>query len=592
MAQARALPAPPGVVRGEESVDSPAFFNAPRGKTDPQAELDATLESFFSDLEESDKQQNPQCRFIARRTWLDEQLRFDPARLPLRECRRYREWRTAMDPQGLTMVFPAGYLNNPGSMYGHTLLRVDGRDQDERTRLLAYTISFAAATDETNGLVFALRGLFGGYAGVFTMVPYYVKVREYSDMENRDLWEYQLALTQPEIERVLMHAWEMGPNWFEYYFFDENCAYHLLALLQVARPELDLVAPFRWWALPSDSLRSVTSQPGLVKQVVYRPANGTIVQQRLQTLTPQERELVRELGARRISASDPRIASLPPERAAATVEAAYDLVTYRRAIGSPGVPEPAALSRELLLARGGLDAPSQQPAIPAPQTRPDEGHGTARVGFGAGQRASRDFLELRMRATYHDLMDDDGGYTRGSQIEYFSLAARRLEGDLTRIEDFTPIEIRSVSPRNDFFSPWSWHVSAGWRREFLADGSEPLVGSLQGGLGGAWSAAGGRVLAYAMVDGRASQHHRLEDGYSLGVGGRLGAYVDPLPRWRLHAYARALGAVAGDHDAPRIAGLENRVTLARDFALRFDLSRSREHGRLFNAAGVSLLWYL
>jgi len=411
-------------------------------------------------------------------------------------------------------------------------------------------------------------------------------------MENRDLWEYQLALTQPEIERVLEHAWEMGPNWFEYYFFDENCAYHLLALLQVARPELDLVAPFRWWALPSDSLRAVTGQPGLIKQVIYRPANGTIVHHRLQDLAPQERELVRELGERHIGASDPRLGSLPPARAAATVETAYDLVNYRRAIGDSRAPEPEALSRELLLARSSLDVPPQLPAIATPGTRPDEGHGTARLGISVGQRASRDFVELKARATYHDLMDDDRGYTRGSQIEYFSLSARRLEGDTTRIEDFTPIEIRSVSPRDAFFSPWSWHVSAGWRREFLADGSEPLVGSLQGGMGGAWSAAGGRVLAYAMADGRASQHHRLEDGYGIGLGGRSGVYFDATPRWRVHAFARGTNSVAGDHDTPRAAGLENRLTLARNFALRLDFSRNREHGRLYNAAGLSLLWYL
>src|SRR6185295_20283260 len=121
-----------------------------------------------------------------------------------------------------------------------------------------------------------------------------------------------------------------------------------------------------------------------VKQVIYRPANGTIAHRRLEALAPQERELVRELGEQRMGTNDPRLGSLAPARAAATVEAAYDLVNYRRAIGDARAPEPAALSRELLLARGSLEAPSQLPAIATPQTRPDEGHGTARLGFGAG----------------------------------------------------------------------------------------------------------------------------------------------------------------------------------------------------------------
>ena len=76
-------------------------------------------------------------------------------------------------------------------MYGHTLLRMDAADQDERTRLLAYTINFAAGTEETSGFMYVLKGLFGGYPGVFSMLPYYLKVREYSDLEHRDLWEYR-----------------------------------------------------------------------------------------------------------------------------------------------------------------------------------------------------------------------------------------------------------------------------------------------------------------------------------------------------------------------------------------------------------------
>ncbi|HEX9396676.1 MAG TPA: DUF4105 domain-containing protein [Burkholderiales bacterium] len=573
-------------------VDSPEFFNSPRGKRDPQAELEATLSGFFDPAEDTEQQQHPQCRFIARRAWLDAQLGFDGARLPPRECARYRAWYAALNPQALTLVFPSGFLNNPASMYGHTLLRIDSRDQDERTRLLAYSISFAAIAYERDGFVYPIKGLLGGYPGRFSMMPYYLKVREYSDLENRDVWEYQLAFSPEEIDRVLMHAWEMSPAWFDYYFFDENCSYQLNALLQVARPDLDLVSPFGWWALPSDTVRAVTRQPGLVKNVVFRPSNATIVQRRLDRLAAPERELVRELAAGHTGTGDPRLAALPPDRAAATVEAAYDLVNYRRATGKPEVTDPEALARGLLLARGSLDAPSQAPAAATPDTRPDEGHGTARFAFGAGRRASQDYQEIRARATYHDVMDDDAGYARGAQIEFFNMALRHLESGVTRVEEFTPIEIRSLSPRDAFFSPWSWHVSAGWRREFLADGSEPLVGSLQGGLGGAWSAAGGRVLAYAMADGRASQHHRLEDGYSLGAGGRLGAYVDPLPRWRVHAYARALGTFAGDHDTPRSAGIESRVSLARDLALRVDFSRSREHDRRYSTAMFSLFWYL
>lgn len=570
-------------------VDSRDFYNAPDGKNDPQAELDGTLRAFFSEAEETDEVQHPQCRFPARYAWLAGELGFDQGRMPRPQCRRYRDWRSALDAKQLTLVFASAYLDNPGSMYGHTLLRIDAADQDERTRLLAYSISFAAATNETNGLIFAVKGLFGGYPGVFAMLPYYVKVREYSDLENRDLWEYELDLSPEELERVLRHAWELLPAYFEYYFFDENCSYHLLALLQVARPDLELTAPFRLWALPVDTVRALTDQPGLVKRIVYRPARSTIIAERLARMQPEERRMARDLGLGTLNADDVALRALPPERAARVVEAGYDYLNYRRTTGTSEVKDGGALARDLLVARSQIDAPSQTPRIETP-VRPDEGHRTARMSTGAGRRDRQGFLELGVRPTYHDIVDDDAGYIGGAQIEFFQLRARRYEGASARIESFIPVNIFSLSPRDEFVQRKSWRVAAGWQRSMTRSGAEPLAVAADGGLGGAWRA--GRVArVYASAEGAARAHEQFEKGYSLGLGARIGALVDPAPRWRVHAYAQQLGSVAGERVDPGALVLEQRFSLTRDLALRFDLSHQNEAGRSFDSGSLSLHIY-
>lgn len=574
-------------------VDSRPFFNAAEGKYDVRAELEATLRGFFSETADSVEQQHPQCRFPARYGWLAAELGFDPARLPAPECRRYREWRSALDAKQLTLVFASAYLDNPGSMYGHTLLRIDAASQDERTRILAYTLSFAADTDETNGLVFAVKGLLGGYAGVYSMLPYYVKVREYGDLENRDLWEYQLDFSEEEIERVLRHAWELLPVSYEYYFFDENCAYHLLGLLQVARPDLELTAPFRLWALPVDTVRVLTERPGLVKRIVYRPANSTILGARLEGMQPEERRMARDLGLGALRASDASLRTLPAERAAAVVEAGYDYLNYRRTTGTSEVKEGGALARELLVARSQLDAPSQAPRI-EPGVRPDQGHRTSRLSTGAGRRDSVPFLELGLRPTYHDIVDDDAGYIGGAQIEFFKLRARRYQHDDARIESLLPVDIFSLSPRDAFFQRRSWRVSFGWQRSFTRSGAEPLAAALDGGLGWAWEAPwAGKTRArfYATGEGAARAHDTFEKGYTLGLGARLGALIDPAPRWRVHAYAQQLGSVAGERDDPRALVLEQRFTLTRDAALRLDFGHQREAGRSFNTGSLSVQVY-
>jgi hypothetical protein len=575
--------------------DDPEFFIAPDGKTDAAAELEATLAAFFSTAEETDKTQNPQCRFIARYQWLRQELRFDPARLPPQPCKRFYQWRASLDPHAITLVFPAAYLNNPASMYGHTLLRIDARDQDERTRLLAYSISYAAGTDETSGLIFAVRGLFGGYPGVFSITPYYLKVREYSDIENRDVWEYQLTLTPDEIDRLLMHVWELGPTHFDYYFFDENCAYHLLSLLEVARPGLQLTDRFRWWAIPSDTVRAVTDQPGLLRRVVYRPASVTIMQERLKHLPATERGLARDLGKQKIDADDSRVRELPALDQARALELGYEYAAYEAATGSSKAPDAVAHMRELLLARSRLQVPPQKPEIPVPAVRPDEGHKTSRIGIGAGSRDGRRFGEIHLRPTYHDLLDQDAGYTRGAQIQFFDMRWRHYQDDDgLRLEEFRPLDIFSLSPRNDFFSPVSWKINVGWTRKRLPDGAEPLVFRLHGGPGLAYAAPrlfGGNAVYYGFLEVALDASQRFESNYTLGAGPAVGLLTDITERWGVHLQARALRYGLGDDHWSRELALEQRYALTRQSALRLNLSRKQEFRDYWNSAHLSLYFY-
>jgi hypothetical protein len=573
--------------------DDPAFFNAPDGKTDAASELEATLAVFFSTTAETDKAQNPQCRFIARYHWLKEELHFDPTRLPEQPCKRFYQWRASLDPHEITLVFPAAYLNNPASMYGHTLLRIDAKDQDERTRLLAYSISYAAGTDETSGLIFAVRGLFGGYPGVFAITPYYLKVREYSDIENRDVWEYQLTLTPAEIDRLLMHTWELGPTRFDYYFFDENCAYHLLSLLEVARPGLELTDRFRWWAIPSDTVRAVTDQPGLLKRVVYRPATATIIRRRLADMDDRQSGLAKDLVERKISSTDERLHGLPVAEQARILELAYDYATYRSASGRD-TTTPAQM-HELLLARSRLEVPSQRPEVPVPIVRPDQGHKTSRLALGVGSRGGRHFEEISLRPTYHDIMDDDGGYTRGAQIQFFDMTLRHYRGDESlRLEEFTPLNIVSLSPRDDFFTPLSWKINVGWTRKHFADNDEPLIFRASGGPGLAFNIPGsneGKSVYYGFLEAATDVGKRFDQNYALGMGPALGWLTDISDRWRINLYARSLRYGLGDAHNARELTLEQRYMLSRQSALRLGLHRKQEFQDYWNSADISLQYY-
>jgi hypothetical protein len=122
-------------------------------------------------------------------------------------------------------------------------------------------------------------------------------------------------------------------------------------------------------------------------------------------------------------------------------------------------------------------------------------------------------------------------------------------------------------------------------------GAEPLVAGVDGGAGVTWSAFGGKAFVYGLAEAALHVHPELDKGYSLGAGARIGALVDPAPRWRVNAYASGIRQFLGEKDTPASIGVQNRVALGRDTALRIDFARTREADHRFDAGSISLQVY-
>jgi hypothetical protein len=276
----------------KSEADGKNFFQAPNGKYNPQAELRASLAAFFRpavlDAAISEQEsQHPQCLYIARYRFLQSALQFDPQLLPQQPCERFEKWRSGLVGDGndvsMTLIFAAYFLNNPASMFGHTLLRIN-RPRTQSLPLLDYAVNFAANTGTDGGMMFMILGLLGGYPGAFANYPYYFKVQQYSNIDQRDIWEYPLKLNQQEIDRLLTYLWESGSTYFNYFFFDENCSYHLLSLLEYARPNLELRHHFFFLTPPADTVKLITQQPELVDAPIYRPSRYSQLRRRFSQL--------------------------------------------------------------------------------------------------------------------------------------------------------------------------------------------------------------------------------------------------------------------------------------------------------------------
>jgi hypothetical protein len=548
--------------------DDPDFFLATTGQHDPEAELSATLEAFS---EPGNGDQHARCRFPARYHWLKSRLDFGASTFSDKDCKAFSEWAETLNAHSVSLIFPASYLNSPSSMFGHTFLRLDRENQGGDAHLLAYTINYAADVNMAdNELFYAYRGLFGGYPGVISVQPFYEKVQEYSDFENRDIWEYALDLSPAETAQLTRHVWEIRPVRFDYFFIGENCSYRVLSLLDVVRPSLGLREQFPYRSIPSDTVRAIVGA-GLVKSVNYRASAATVLNEHSRQLTIGQRRLARRLANGEISFESDELESLSATERAAVLETAYKSLRYRTLADKLPRDSIAALSYKLLLARSRIDAPSPLKPPERPAVRDDEGHEPWRADLGFGFLEHTAFGSLRLRSAYHDLTDPLPGYRLGAQIKFLDASFRYYEHNRFQVEAVDVINIASLTPRTGFINPLSWTIGLGARRKLL-ESSRPLVGYLDGGLGLSYDVGNGMI--FGLVDATLETGEALRSGVDIGLGPRIGLLYQGLGGQGLLDFRIDCFIISKDYCVGGIR-LDHTVNLGRDYALNLSLGRER-----------------
>ncbi len=423
----------------------------------------------------------------------------------------------------------------------------------------------------------------GGYPGLFALVPYQEKLSEYRSLENRDLWEYRLNLTPEETGRMVEHVWELKQIRFGYFFFDENCSYRLLELLQVARPGLELTKLFPLTAIPTDTVRAV-KQAGMVEKIDYRPSRERELLNRAAPLDADEQQWVLRVSADQKQLQNSDYLRLPKERRALIQDAAYRLERYR-ANGQERDTDRSQRSFDL------LRAISQNPPPPLEIARPglpEDGHESRTWQLGAGSRDNKAFAEYGLRMAYHDLNDNAYGFPLGAQIEILQLKVREYEGNQWQVQQLDVATIRSLTPRTDLLKPWSWQVTGGLERVLGKHDAERLVSHVNGGAGGTWQ-LGDNILGFALGTVRIEHNTDFSALVSPAAGFDTGLlWRNPLGNLSVEAKSDYFT----NGEVRRNLSLNQQWELSRNLGLR--LSAQREFSQLaspVNEVMLEVKWY-
>lgn len=496
------------------------FFLHPEGKRNAQAELQKTLELFLSSEKELRKKY--QCKYLARRKFIQRNLS-SLKDLPLEDCPERAQWKARLNAQSMSLVFASSYLQNPSSSFGHTFLKL--KSPNQKSDLLNYALNFAADTGEDHPLKYALGGLTGAYPGYFSMMPYHQKILEYSNMEGRSLWEFELNFNPDEIETMLDFLWEIQGSHFDYFFLSRNCSYFLLKLFEIGREDLDLTSKFPVQTIPLDTVK-IVNEKNLILASSFRPSLKSEFESQLKALPREERKKVKKL-IKEIS-SEPlqpeALSQASPEDLKIAAKyfsiKAYSENEYKKRLHQTNLE----LSR-----KSTVESPAELETSEArdfdyanPQeSSPFESHDSSQFFFGGylhQEKLKESILGIFIdwRAAFHDELSAPLTHPRRSHLEILGIKVKGNSFENLEWSRFRLLKVQSIQNFGSSFSSWSWTTEIGY------EASEPFI---HGGYGIAYdldlivSQTWGLLF---MGDARSFR----EDIHRLGLGWRGSWWID------------------------------------------------------------------
>lgn len=560
----------------KSTIDSEPFFLSAKGKASPRDELSATI-----DLFENSNDIEKKCLFPARYKLLKKNG-LVLADFP--KCEELEQFYKDLRPAGVTLLFTDAYMNNPSSLFGHTLLRIDTARKG--TQLLAHGANYGAFTDgKENSVLFAVWGLTGGYYGGFTVKPYYDVINMYNNIENRDIWEFNLNFTQEELDYFVAHLWEVGHSQTRYYFFTQNCSYMLMETLDAVRPSLKLADMFPVQAIPLDTVKAVAARKNLVKGFRYRPSRQAKIRRRYKQMTPRQKRLY----LKAIKKEDYSLSGLTESEKADVLETVYQYVQYQYVAHNLALDDYRKRSFELLAARNKISK-NGKIGESAEGENPVETHGSMRLTVGSGFRNGEAFQEVSYRPAYHSLTDNNYGFLRGAEINFLDAALRHYDNkNQAVLQKLDIVGIKSVSPADAMFKPVSYAIDANVAREFNPKTEkEGYAFNLKAG-GGSSYAVTDEIWLFALGNSYAAYGGFLPHNGWAGLGTAAGIFAD-FGNWRLLAEAEKIWGTSKFADRIKY-NAEAVYRLGRNHALAAKYSYEQNHGKNLEEMLFSLRRY-
>jgi hypothetical protein len=523
---------PSGAERSE--IENKSFFLTADGHLNPLKELQATINALSAPITDDNPNIHAQCLFPARFLFVKKHNL--QRALPKLICDNYLQWLGGSPAESVSIIYADGYLGNPASFYGHILFKVNSGKNEFTSELLNNSLNFGAEVpDNENPVVYILKGLSGGYQAKYTSNHFYRYNINYSEVELRDMWQYELNLSPTKKDLLIAHAWELLSSGYTYYFTNRNCAYHIAKMLELVT-EKDLISPIEPFVLPITVFNRLSKASGdtgsLIKTIKRTESRQNRFRRKHAQLNLNQQKIVEKLISKDEYTS--RYDRLNEYEKKQLTDVMIDYYEFRLR-QDDSQTELKRRKHRVLLERLKLSSGENPQWETTAPTMPHTGQNPSLIRASMQHNSmTGNSSSIQTRPAYFDFLSTDAGHLPFSQLSMADLSLR-FTIDEIKLEKFDLLNIETLNISATDLpgdAGLAWKFRAGNERDDLTDSIVTNEYFMESAIGKAQQY--GNLAVYTMLEARwQSPNDRSEQ---ILVSPKVG-FIYAYGNWKIHCYA-------------------------------------------------------
>ncbi len=423
------------------------FYIAPTGSTDPYLELKESLKQ--ANLTAPYNDTHFQCLFPARTKFLKKY--FDITAVPI--CNNLASWKKSYLVDNISLIFASQYVSNPSSAFGHTFLLLKS---DKIKEYLQLTFNYSAEVPkDINAAMYVLKGLTGGFEGSYTSLFFIERLYQYGDVENRNLWEYELNFTKQEVNLFIDHLWELQKFFNSpYLFLTDNCSGVILRTIEAIRPSLQLRNHYKIAIPPAESIK-VLEKNNMVKSFKLHLSKQAELKERIALLSSDSVRVVKTAIKEKELAQITRLDE---------IDTLIDYMSFKNHDYKGQLPNELENFQKKILVKRSKMKGSTQKIKPAYKKAPHHSHDYKKINFAQRWINGSSHQSASFRLFIHEIMDPSTGFLPNSSVEIPKLELLYNKDQDLYLSKLSFINFENIRPYTFYDPALSWGAHASWKR--------------------------------------------------------------------------------------------------------------------------------